>query len=222
MTDTQKPYLLYLGGTPNGRQVTIFFEEARIDYKIRPVDLQNGGHQKPAFLKMSPNGTVPALIDPNGPNKGLGKGSNNGTGHERLSLFDSGAILQYLGRKHGAFYPIRTRGRVEVDQWLMFQRSALGPVCEFAYRLEDLSSEEINSRADVYFRDEILRLYTVLNTRLKGRDFIAGDYSIADMAIFPWIVANVISEDFDNLPNLQAWYARLSKRPAIIRGMGIG
>ena len=217
MTNPQKPYLLYLGGTPNGRQVTIFFEEARIEYKTRSVDIQSGGHQKPAFLKMSPNGTVPALVDPNGP----ANGSGNGSSDERLSLFDSGAILQYLGRKHGAYYPIRARGRIEVDQWLMFQRSALGPVCEFAFRLENLSSEEVSARADVYFRDEILRLYAVLNTRLKGRDFIADDYSIADMAIFPWIVANVVSDDFDYLPNLQAWYARLANRPAVIRGMSL-
>lgn len=209
MPQSQKLYSLYLGGTPNGRQVTIFFEEARIDYKVRAIDLKNGGHQKPAFLKMSPNGTVPALVDPNGPDAA------------RLTLFDSGAILQYLGRKHGAFYPIRARGRSEVDQWLMFQRASLGPVCEFAFRLEDLSSDDVNARAEFYFRNEILRLYTVLNTRLKGRDFIAGDYSIADMAIFPWIVANIVSEDFNDLPYLQLWYKNMSKRPAVIRGMAV-
>jgi len=207
MTERLKPYILYCGGTPDGRKIRIFLEECRLPYKVRFVDLSKEAHLKVSFKKMSPNSTVPVLVDPEGP------------GEERLSIFDSAAILQYLGRKHGAFYPIRARTRVEVDQWLMFQTASLGPVSEFAFRFEDLSSEDINTQADGFFRNEILRLYDVLDTRLKGQDFITNEYSVADMAIFPWIVPNVITDDFAHLPNLQTWYRKMSERPAVQRSL---
>lgn len=210
MTESTKPLTLYFWPTPNGKKVTIFLEEAQLDYKIKPVNIGDGEQFKPAFLKVSPNNKMPALVDPNGPS---GK---------PISIFESGAILQYLGRKTGAFYPITERERVDVDQWLFFQMASIGPMSGQCYHFRGLPTEKANPYGVKRYTSEITRLYGVMNTQLEKEEFIAGVYSIADMALYPWILPKPLGQNMEDFPHLQAWRERMAARPGVERGMSQG
>ena len=212
MADTI-PYTLHFAPTPNGHKITIFLEEAQLPYKTKRIRLSEGDQFKPAFLKISPNNKMPALVDPEGP------------GGEKFSVFESGAILQYLGRKHGAFYPLTEAARSRVEQWLFFQMSGLGPMSGQAYHFRKLARDEPARAA--YGRDrfvaEVQRLYRVMDTHLAGREYCADTYSIADMAIYPWIFPRLPGDEtWEQCTNLRGWYEKLGERPGLQRGMAVG
>ena len=203
------PIELYYWPTPNGWKVSIFLEETATPYTLKPVNIGKGEQFEPDFLKISPNNRMPAIIDPDGPD---GK---------PVSVFESGAILQYLGRKTGQFYPADERARVEVEQWLFWQMGGLGPMAGQAHHFRNYAPEKIEYGINRY-TDEVHRLYGVLDTRLKGRDYVAGDYSIADMAIWPWVLPEGQGQDIEEFPNLKAWLKRVGDRPAVQRGRALG
>ncbi|MGD2132026.1 MAG: glutathione S-transferase N-terminal domain-containing protein [Maricaulaceae bacterium] len=215
MTDAA-PIEVYFWPTPNGKKITIALEEMELAYKIVPVNIGAGDQFKPEFLAISPNNRMPAIVDPDGP------------GGEPISIFESGAILQYLGRKTGKFYPQDERARVKVDEWLHWQMGNLGPMAgqshhflHYAGKIEP-DPEKLAYGVERY-RNETERLYGVLDMVLAdGRTFIAGDYSIADMAIWPWIIPKYQSQDIDAFPHLKAWRERVIARPAVQRGKDVG
>jgi GST-like protein len=205
-----KPIELYYWPTPNGFKISIMLEECGLPYRMVPVNISTGEQFKPDFLKISPNNRMPAIVDPNGP------------GGKPISVFESGAILQYLGRKTGKFYPKDERARVEVDQWLFWQMGGLGPMAGQAHHFRNYAKESVQYAIDRYI-NEVHRLYGVMNKRLGNRKFLAGDYSIADMACIGW--ANLWKnqgQDIEEFPNLKRWIARVKERPAVQRGMKLG
>jgi glutathione S-transferase len=206
-----KPIELYYWPTPNGWKIAIFLEEARLPYEIKPVNIGRGEQFTPEFLKISPNNRMPVIIDPAGPGK------------KPISVFESGAILRYLGEKTGKFYPKDEKGRTKVDEWLFWQVANLGPMAGQAGHFRNYAPEQIPYAIERY-SNEVNRLHGVLESQLKdGRQFIAGRYSIADMAIFPWIQPFATqSETFAEFPFLRAWIERLDARPAVKRGMQAG
>ena len=169
----KKPIDLYYWPTPNGWKITIMLEECALPYTVIPVDISNGDHFKPRFLAISPNNRMPAIVDHDGPDG------------RPISIFESGAILQYLGRKTGKFYPRDERGRVEVDQWLFWQMANLGPKAGEANHFRNYAAEKLPYAIE-RFSNEMNRIYGVMNTRLKDREFLAGNYSIADIACIGW------------------------------------
>lgn len=206
-----KPIELHYWPTPNGWKITIFLEEAGIPYDVKFVNIGAGDQFKPEFLAISPNNRMPAIVDPEGP------------GGEPISVFESGAILQYLGRKFGVFYPTDERARVEVEQWLMWQMGGFGPMLGQNHHFRVYAPEKIQYAMDRYL-NETHRLYGVLDKRLADRDFVAGDYSIADMAIVGWArgwerQGMDLPKDF---PNVQRWLDMLLERPAVQRGLAVG
>jgi GST-like protein len=203
----QQPIDLYFWPTPNGHKIRIMLEECGLPYRIKPVDIGKGDQFKPKFLKISPNNKMPAIVDPDGP------------GGEPISVFESGAILQYLGRKTRKFYPRAERERVEVDQWLFWQVGGLGPMAGQAHHFRLYAPEKVPYGIERYTK-ETTRLYGVLDKRLKGRSFIAGDYSIADIAVYPWVLPwERQGQVLDDFPNIKAWLARISARDGAQRGM---
>src|ERR1041385_8274525 len=168
-----KPIELYYWPTPNGFKIAIMLEECKLAYTMIPVNISKGEQFEPGFLKISPNNRMPAIVDPQGP------------GGRPISIFESGAILQYLGRKTGKFYPSDERARVEVDQWLFWQMGGLGPMAGQLNHFRHYARESLDYAVKRY-DDEVNRLYGVMNTRLKDRPFLAGKYSIADMACVGW------------------------------------
>lgn len=210
MTVQNAPIELYYWPTPNGFKITIFLEEAGIPYEVRYVNIGQGEQFKPEFLKISPNNRMPAIVDPEGP------------GGEAISVFESGAILQYLGRKFGRFYPTDERGRVEVDQWLFWQMGGLGPMAGQAHHFRNYAKEKIEYAIKRY-TDECNRLYGVMNKRLADREFLAGEYSIADMACIGWVRSHEgQGQDLNDFPNLKRWYETMLARPAVQRGIAVG
>lgn len=206
----QKPLDLYYWPTPNGWKITIFCEEAKVPYTIIPVNIGKGEQFKPSFLKISPNNRMPAIIDPQGP------------GGKPISIFESGAILQYLGDKTGKFYPRSARPRVNVDEWLFWQMCGLGPMAGQAHHFRQYAAEKIPYAIERY-TNEVNRLYGVMNKRLKDRDFLAGSYSIADMACWPWVVPwKNQGQDLDDFRHLKKWFERVGNRPAVERGFKVG
>lgn len=205
-----RPYTLYFWPTPNGKKITIYLEEAKLDYKLKPVNIGEGDQFKPAFLKISPNNKMPCLIDPEGP------------GGKSISVFESGAILQYLGRKTGAFYPITERARTEVDQWLMFQMASIGPISGQCYHFRALTGEKENPYGAARFTKEVGRLYGVMDRQLAQNDYIAGAYSVADMALYPWILPKPLGQNMADFPNVQAWRERMAARKGVEAGMAAG
>lgn len=203
------PIELYYWPTPNGWKVSIFLEETGTPYVLKPVNIGKGEQFEPDFLKISPNNRMPAIIDPDGPD---GKPVN---------VFESGAILQYLGRKTGQFYPKDERARVMVEEWVYWQVGGLGPMAGQAHHFRNYAPEQIQYGIDRY-TNEVHRLYGVLDTQLKDRDYIAGDYSIADMAIWPWVLPDGQGQDIEEFPNLKAWLQRVGDRPAVQRGRDLG
>jgi len=205
----QRPIELYYWPTPNGWKISIMLEECGLPYVMKPVNISTGDQFKPEFLKISPNNRMPAIVDPDGP------------GGRSISVFESGAILQYLGRKAGRFYPADERGRVEVDQWLMWQMGGLGPMAGQAHHFRIYAPEQLAYAIDRY-TNECNRLYGVMNTRLKDRPFLAGKYSIADIACVGWASRyERQGQDFGEFPHLKRWLDTILARPAVKRGMGL-
>ena len=178
---SKKPIELYFADTPNGWKISIMLEECKIPYKIVSVNIGKGEQFKPSFLKISPNNRIPAIVDPNGP------------GGKPISVFESGAILQYLGRKSGKFYPKNERERSNVDQWLFWQMGGLGPMAGQAHHFRmyapQFTKEKLNYSVKRY-TNEVNRLYGVMNKQLRKNEYLAGRYSIADMAVYPWTITN--------------------------------
>lgn len=197
---------LYYWPTPNGHKITIFLEEAALDYQILPVNIGAGDQFKPEFLAISPNNRMPAIID-----------TEPAEGFEPLSVFESGAILLYLAEKIGKFLPTSLRDRLKATEWLFWQVGGLGPMAGQNHHFSQYAPEKI-PYAIARYVNETNRLYGVLDQQLTGRDFIAGEYSIADMACYPWIVPHEKQgQSLPDFPNLKRWFAAMQNRPAVVR-----
>jgi GST-like protein len=196
---------LYYWTTPNGHKITIFLEETGLPYRLIPVNISKGEQFDAAFLKISPNNRIPAIVD-HAPADGAGP----------LAMFESGAILLYLADKVGRFIPRDGRARLDCIQWLFWQMGNLGPMNGQNHHFSLYAPEKIPYAIDRYVR-ESGRLYAVLNKRLADRDYIAGDYSIADMASYPWINPQRQSQNIDEFPHLARWRERIRERPAVQR-----
>jgi GST-like protein len=194
---------LYYWPTPNGHKVTMFLEETRLPYRIVPVNIGKGEQFHPDFLAISPNNRMPAIVD----HQPLSAGSP-------ISVFESGAILLYLADKSEQFIPADIRGRTAVTEWLFWQVGGLGPMAGQNHHFSKYAPERIPYAIERYVK-ETNRLYGVLNKRLAGREFIAGDYSIADMAAYPWIVPHEAQgQSLDDFPELKRWFETVKARPA--------
>jgi GSH-dependent disulfide-bond oxidoreductase len=205
-----KPIELHYWPTPNGWKISIMLEELGVPYAVKYVNIGRGEQFEPEFLQIAPNNRMPAIVDPDGPGGGP------------ISVFESGAILQYLGRKYRRFYPDDERGRVEVDQWLFWQMGGLGPMAGQAHHFRQYAPEKIPYAIDRY-TNECNRLYGVMNKRLADRPFLAGDYSIADMACVGWVRPyKNQGQDLEEFPNLKRWFETIMMRPAVVRGMELG
>lgn len=197
---------LHYWPTPNGHKISIFLEEAGLPYRIVPVAIGRGDQFKPEFLALSPNNRIPAIVD-----------RHPADGGEPVSVFESGAILVYLAAKTGRFMPRDTRGWVQVMEWLCWQVGGLGPMLGQNHHFAQYAPEHIPYAIDRYVR-ETARLYAVLNKRLDGREYVAGEYSIADMACYPWIVPHQRQgQDLDHFPHLKRWFESIRGRPAVMR-----
>ncbi|HIK18073.1 MAG TPA: glutathione S-transferase N-terminal domain-containing protein [Leptolyngbyaceae cyanobacterium M33_DOE_097] len=197
---------LYYWPTPNGHKITIFLEEAELEYQIIPVDISAGEQFKPDFLKISPNNRMPAIVD-----------RAPADGGEPISVFESGAILLYLAEKTGKFLPPDVRSRKLVTEWLFWQMGGLGPMAGQNHHFAQYAPEKIPYAIDRYVK-ETNRLYGVLDRQLQGRDYLAGDYSIADMASYPWIVPHERQhQNLNDFPNLKRWFETMQARPAVVR-----
>jgi GSH-dependent disulfide-bond oxidoreductase len=202
---------LYYWPTPNGHKITIFLEEVGLDYRIVPVDISAGDQFQPDFLKIAPNNRMPAIVD-----------LNPVDGSEPISVFESGAILLYLAEKTGQFLATDLRTRKVVMEWLFWQMGGLGPMAGQNHHFSRYAPEPIPYAIDRYVR-ETNRLYGVLNRQLAGREFLAGKYSIADMACYPWIVPHTLQQQqLEDFPHLQRWFATLQQRSAVIRAYDRG
>jgi GST-like protein len=197
---------LYYWTTPNGHKITMFLEEAGIDYTIHPVNIGTGDQFKPEFLRLAPNNRIPAIRD-----------TAPADGGEPIGIFESGAILHYLAEKTGQFLPKDLRGRTETMQWLFWQMGGLGPMLGQNHHFRTYAPEKLEY-AITRYENETNRLYGVLNKRLADRAFMAGDYSIADMASYPWIVPyERQGQNLDDFPHLKRWFLEIKERPATIR-----
>ncbi|MEL6139760.1 MAG: glutathione binding-like protein [Cyanobacteria bacterium J06626_23] len=195
---------LYYWTTPNGHKITIFLEEAKLPYQIHPVNIGKGDQFNPEFLAFSPNNRIPAIID-----------QHPTAGGEPISVFESGAILQYLAEKTGQFLPTDVRGKKTVMEWLFWQMGGLGPMLGQNHHFSGYAPEKIPYAINRYVK-ETARLYGVLDKQLDGQDFVAGDYSIADMAMYPWIVPHQKQgQNLDDFPNLKRWFEAIKARPAV-------
>jgi GST-like protein len=196
--------------TPNGHKITIFLEEAGLEYKIIPVNISKGEQFTPEFLAIAPNNRVPAIID-----------TAPADGGAPISIFESGAILEYLAEKAGKFLPASPREKYEVLQWLYWQMAGLGPMAGQNHHFVQYAPEKIPYAMERYIK-ETNRLYGVLNKRLADRDYIAGGYSIADMASYPWIVPHERQQQrLEEFPHLARWFARMGARPAVQRAYAL-
>jgi GSH-dependent disulfide-bond oxidoreductase len=206
-----QPIDLYYWPTPNGWKITIFLEEANLPYHIVPVDITSGDQHEEEFLKISPNNKIPAIVDPEGPDG------------EPISLSESGAILHYLADKTGRFMPESSRDRYLVLQWLMFQMGHVGPMLGQAHHFRGYAPEKVPYAIERY-TDEAARLYGVMDRRLAEATYFAGDeYTIADMAIFPWLTSHERQgQDLDDYPNVKRWYETIESRPAVAHALGVG
>lgn len=211
-----QPIDVYYWPTPNGWKVTIALEEMGLPYQIKPINIGIGEQFEPDFLKISPNNRMPAIVDPEGPDG------------QPISIFESGAILQYLARKTGQFYGANAREQAQVEQWLYWQMGGLGPMCGQAhhFRTYALKIEPDESKLEygkVRYTNEVNRLYGVMERALQDHEFLAGDfYSIADMAAWPWILPEGQGQDLADFPRLKAWHERLGARAAVKAGRAVG
>jgi GST-like protein len=193
---------LYTWTTPNGRKVSIALEEFGLPYKSHPIDISKDEQFAPAFLKISPNNRIPAIVD-----------NDNG-----MSLFESGAILIYLADKTGKLMPKQGEGRYRVIEWLMWQMGGIGPMLGQVHHFVKYNKGK-SAYAEERYSKEAQRLYGVLERRLEGREFLVDDYSIADIATWPWISRFEWQEnDLNKFPNVKRWYTTIAKRPAVQRG----
>ena len=196
---------LYYWPTPNGHKITLFLEETATPYTILPVNIGTGDQFKPDFLKIAPNNRMPAIVD-----------HEPADGGAPVSVFESGAILLYLAEKTGRFLSKDLRGRVQTLEWLFWQMGGLGPMAGQNHHFSAYAPEKIPYAIERY-QKETNRLYGVLDRQLEGRDFIAGDYSIADMASYPWTVSHERQgQNLDDFPNLKRWFHAIKARPATI------
>ncbi|MCZ8314844.1 glutathione S-transferase N-terminal domain-containing protein [Phreatobacter sp.] len=206
---SERPIDLHFWPTPNGWKITIMLEECGLPYRVIPVNIGKGDQFKPEFLAIAPNNRMPAIVDPDGP------------GGAPISVFESGAILMYLGRKTGKFYPQDERGRVAVEEWLMWQMAGFGPMLGQTHHFRIYAPEKIDYAIERYTK-EANRLYGVLNRRLEGRDYICGSYTIADMACIGWAkLWERQGQDIAQFPNVKAWIDRMLARPAVQRGLAV-
>ncbi len=197
---------LYTWTTPNGRKVSIALEEMGLPYAVHPVPIKTGVQKEPTFLAINPNGRIPAIVDRDA---------------DDFAVFESGAILIYLAEKTGLFMPSETKARSIVIQWLMWQMGGLGPMHGQANVFNRYFPEKIPSVIKRY-QDETRRLFTVMNIRLADHAFLAGDYSIADMACWPWVMQHDwAGVAIDDLPHLSRWLAEIGERPAVKRGFDV-
>lgn len=197
---------LYYWPTPNGHKITIFLEETGTPYRIVPINIGRGEQFQPDFLKIAPNNRMPAIVD-----------TEPGDGREPISVFESGAILVYLAAKTGKFLPRDTRAWVQVLEWLFWQVGGLGPMAGQAHHFLRYAPEKIPYAIDRYVK-ETSRLYAVLDKRLADHEFVAGNYSIADMAAYPWTVSHERQQqNLDDFPNLKRWFETIRARPAVVR-----
>ncbi|MFQ5765842.1 MAG: glutathione S-transferase N-terminal domain-containing protein [Rhodospirillales bacterium] len=200
---------LYTWPTPNGHKVHIMLEETGLPYKVHPIDINKGDQFDPEFLKISPNNKMPAMVDPDGPDG------------EPYSLFESGAILMYLAEKTGKFMPQDMVARYRVIQWLMFQMGGIGPMFGQAHHFRQYAPEQIAYAVERYTR-EAGRLYNVLDGRLGEVEYLAGGYSIADMATFPWTRSHERQgHGLDEFPNVKRWFEAINARPAVMRALKV-
>jgi GST-like protein len=209
MSSPTTPIDLYYWPTPNGWKITIMLEECALPYKVHYVNINKGDQFSPEFLAISPNNRMPAIVDPHGPDG------------QALSIFESGAILQYLGRKTGKFYPAAERKRVEVDQWLFWQMAGLGPMAGQTHHFRNYALEKIPYAIDRYV-NETHRLYGVMDKRLGDHKYLAGDYSIADIACIGWIkLWENQGQTITEFPNVERWLHTVMARPAVQRGLAV-
>ncbi len=202
---------LYYWPTPNGHKITLFLEETGLPYTIHPINIGKGEQFQPDFLKIAPNNRMPAIVDhePKG-------------GGAPISLFESGAILLYLAEKTGRFLPSDPRGRAQTIEWLFWQMGGLGPMAGQNHHFSVYAPEKLPYAIDRYV-NETNRLYGVLDRQIAGRDYIAGDYSIADMASYPWIVPyERQGQNLDDFPNLKRWFHAIHDKPATIAAYAKG
>ncbi len=200
---------LYFWTTPNGHKITIFLEEAGLSYKLIPVNIAKGDQFTPEFLAVSPNNRIPGIVD-----------HSPADGGAPLRMFESGAILLYLADKVGRFVPADPRARLDCIQWLFWQMAGLGPMNGQNHHFAHSAPEKIPYAIDRYVR-ESGRLYAVLDKRLADREYVAGDYSIADMASYPWINPERQSQDLAHFPHLARWRAAIAARPAVVRAYAL-
>ena len=197
---------LYHWPTPNGHKITIFLEEAGLDYRLHPVDIGKGEQFRPEFLAIAPNNRIPAIVD-----------QTPADGGAPISLFESGAILLYLAEKTGKFLAPSLRGRAETLQWLFWQMGGLGPMAGQNGHFNVYAPEQVPYAIERYTR-ETNRLYGVMNQRLASRDYLAGGYSIADIACYPWIVPHERhKQDLNDFPHLKRWFDAIAARPAVAK-----
>ena len=204
---------LYYAPTPNGWKITIMLEEAEMEYRVIPVNLGAGDQFKPEFLEISPNNRMPVIVDSDGPNG------------EEISVFESGAILMYLGEKSGKFFPQTDKERIKVLEWLFWQIGGLGPmagqVSHFVNYAPNFSGD--HSYSEKRYKNEYDRLLGVMNMVLEENEYLAGEYSIADMASFPWVTAYKRYEvDLDSFKNVRRWFDKIKSRPSVRKGMDVG
>jgi len=200
---------LYTWTTPNGRKVSIMLEEVALPYRVYPVNIGKGEQFAPEYVKVNPNGKIPSIVDPEGPD---GK---------PIAMMESGAILIYLARKTGKLFPQADRAKYEVLQWLMFQMGGVGPIFGQVHHFLRAAREQVPYAIERYTR-ETRRLYGVLNDRLKDREFLADGYSVADIATYPWVARYEWHKtDLNDFPHVKRWFDAISARPAVQRGMKV-
>jgi glutathione S-transferase/GST-like protein len=211
-----QPIDVYFWPTPNGHKISIALEEMGLAYELKPVNIGKGEQFSPAFLAISPNNRMPAIVDPDGP------------GGSPISIFESGAILQYLGRKSGKFYPSDERARIKVDEWLIWQVANLGPMAGQAshfinYAPKLVDDETLIEYGRARYINELNRLCGVVEQQVAEQDFLAGEYSIADMATWPWLRgAHRLGQSYDDFPKMKAWIDRIYERPAVMKAVKKG
>ncbi len=198
---------VYFWPTPNGYKITIALEEMALPYRVVPIDIGHGEQFKPEFLKISPNNRMPAMVDSDGP------------GGKPISIFESGAILLYLAEKSGKLMPTDARGRYNALEWLMFQMASVGPMLGQAHHFRRYAPEQIQYAIDRY-TNEARRIYGVIDRRLGEVSYLAGEYSIVDIATYPWLRHHrAQGQDLADFPNLKRWYESIEARPAVQRGL---
>jgi len=200
---------VYFWMTPNGYKVTIALEELGMPYNVIPINIGKGDQFKPDFLKISPNNRMPAVTDSDGP------------GGRPISIFESGAILIYYAEKTAKLMPTDTRGKFETIQWLMFQMASVGPMLGQAHHFRRYAPEKLQYAIDRY-TNEAKRIYNVIDKRLSESPYLAGEYSIADIATYPWLVPHSMQgQNLEDFPHLHKWYETIRNRPAVQRGFAV-